>query len=150
MRIGVLAVLLAACGADATDVTIVLTDDDHDCDAVFPDVEAISIEVILNTKGCRLAHECATRSVPPKSLAAAIEALKETADVLVELDAEESQTLVINGRPHNSCFPSETDPNKPILCGYASLKSAQDGQLKVELGPDQPRGDCPESMMLCP
>lgn len=148
MRTTAVAALLAACSS-TSDVTLTLTDDNNDCATIFVDVRAISIEVIATNGACRLAHECAASQDDFGSIADMEQALSNTADVLLELDNSEDLTLVINGRPQRSCFPSTTDPNEPVLCGYAPIGSAKNGALVVELGPDTDNA-CPESITLCP
>ena len=135
--------------ASTKDVTIDLTDSDGNCAAAFANVNAISIEVIAKNGQCRLAHECASTAIAPKSLEAAEQALHDTADVLLELSADDAQELVINGRPQKSCFPSTVESNHPVLCGYAPISAAKDGRLVVELEPET-GNVCPESIPLCP
>jgi hypothetical protein len=142
------AVLLATSCGSTSDVTIALTDNDGDCAPAFPLVHTLSIEAIATNGACRLAHQCAF-AVTITSVADMEAALRFT-DVLLELPAADAQTLVINGRPLDDCFPREAEINHPVLCGYANVSSAKDGTLTVELEPDQPGGVCPESLGLCP
>jgi hypothetical protein len=144
--------LLVGCGS-TSDITIDLRDVNGDCATAFASVNAISIEVVAANGRCRLKHECASTPLPPNDLSKAQQALRDTADVLVEIVDGDGLVLVINGRPKKSCFPSEVEMNDPILCGYMPLKSARNGALVIELGPSSTAtetGLCPESMPLCP
>lgn len=140
--------MLAACGS-TTDVTLALTDDNHDCDAAFALVSSVSIEIVATNGRCRLAHTCADRVVDIATLADMTAALQST-DVLLELSANNAQVLAINGRPLEDCFPREDGSNSPVLCGSANLSAARDGVLAIEMVPDQPGGVCAESLALCP
>ena len=144
------ALLLASAAAcsGAEDVTLAIADADGDCAARFADVQTLSIEAVATAGRCRLAHECAF-NVEIRSVADVAAALRFS-DVLLELDAGEAQTLVINGRPSHDCFPRSDGANHPVLCGYASLGQARDGTLTVELEPDLGGDECPESIELCP
>jgi hypothetical protein len=143
------AVLLAAGCAATDDVTLELADANGDCTgATIAAVKTLSIEAIATDGRCRLAHQCAF-NVMVQSVAGLAAALRVT-DVLLELDAGEAQTLVINGRPSYDCFPREDGSNHPVLCGYASLDRARDGALVLELQRDGGNGECPESIALCP
>jgi hypothetical protein len=139
--------LAAACGA-TEDVRLRLTDTDGDCTAAtFGQVRTLSIEAVATAGRCRLAHECAFNVTAASP--ADIEAALRASGMLLELDPDEAQTLVINGRPLNDCFPREADRNHPVLCAYASLDQARDGTLDLELEADG-GGACPESIELCP
>jgi hypothetical protein len=141
---------LAACagGEDAT-VTLDLTDADGDVTAAtLGRVRTLSIEAVATAGRCRLAHECAF-GVTVASLAD-VEAALRVSDVLLELPAGEAQTLVINGRPLNDCFPRDEGRNHPVMCAYGSLDQARGGTLVLELEADLGGDECPESIELCP
>lgn len=143
------ALLLASACAATDDVALELADTDGDCTAAtFDRIRTLSIEAVATAGRCRLAHACAF-NVTVASLADVEAALRNTA-VLLELDPGEAQTLVINGRPLNDCFPRDGGLNHPVLCGYASLDQARDGTLVLELEPDLGADECPESIALCP
>jgi hypothetical protein len=143
------ALLLAAACAATEDVRIELTDADGDCTAAtFGRVRTLSIEAVATAGRCRLAHECAFNATVGSL--ADVEAALRASEVLLELDPGEAQTLVINGRPLNDCFPRDDARNHPVLCGYASLDGARDGTLVLELEADLGGDECPESIELCP
>ena len=112
---------------------------------VFASVRTISIEAVANDGRCRLAHECAF-AVTVTDVASVEAELRESGDVLLELDGGDAQAIQINGRPLNDCFPRTDGMNTPIMCGSAELDQAEDGVLQVELE----CAGCTESMMLCP
>lgn len=150
------AVALAAACTTTIDVRIELYDEDGDCDEVFARVTTLSVEAIATAGRCRMDHVCAL-PIPDRSLAGFEAALRDTnAAALLELDADEAQVLVLNGRPGAHCFPIEdeggepAEANKPVLCAYANFDQARNGELRLELQADSAEVDCPESLPHCP
>jgi hypothetical protein len=149
------ALLLAAACGTTEDVRLVIRDDTGDLtQEVWDAVDTLSLEAIATDGRCRLRHECPD-FVPVRSVDDVAAALRY-ADVLLELDADEAQVLVLNGRPKHNCFPvqSDGDPpielNDPVMCAYASL-SRGSGEIRLELEGDVDGEDrCPESLDECP
>jgi hypothetical protein len=146
------ALLLAAACGTSRDVTIRVTDADGDITAmgVWDVVDTLSLEAIATAGRCRLRHEC-----PPYRKLRSVEDVEEAlryAGVLLELDADEAQILVLNGRPQHNCFPPrEGNANNPVMCAFASLDHAPGGVIELELVADVDGSDrCPESLMACP
>lgn len=139
---------LAACGS-TSDLTLALTDTDHDCTDVFASVESVSIEIIATNGKCKLNHVCVDRVADLTTLDDLIAALQAT-PVLLEFPGDDAQEVVINGRPKQNCFVLEDDANHPVMCGFGNLAVAADGVLDVELDADGAAGVCAESTELCP
>ncbi len=145
------AVLFAAACGTTEDVTIRLIDETEDCTAeVFEAVRSLSIEAVATAGRCRLAHECPVYTGELRTVAD-VEAALRSSEVLLELDADEAQLVVVNGRPSKYCLPLEDGSTNPVMCAYGSLTQARDGTLTLELDADTMGADtCPESIELCP
>jgi hypothetical protein len=142
--------LAAACGT-TEDVTLRLTDDVPDCTPdVLAMVKSLSVEAIATAGRCRLDQECPNYSHELRTLAD-VEAALRASRILLELPADETQLVVINGRPSEFCLPRMDGLSNPVMCAYGSLSQARDGTLTMELNADVMGMDtCPESIEQCP
>lgn len=143
------AVYSCACGS-TEQVALRLTADPDCAPQDFEAVETLSIEAFAQNGACKLAHSCVF-NIAAQTEVDLEAAMRGAGDVLLDLSPDEVQTISVNGRPRNDCFPRSDGSNAPIVCGSANLASVVDGELEIRLqcgsGGDTP---CIESLELCP
>ena len=147
----VCAVGLAACGT--TETVALRLSADPACDSThFSAIKTLSIEAFAQAGACKIAHSCVF-NIDAQDEFDLEDALRSAGDVLLELDPAEVQTISVNGRPRNDCFPRQDDSNEPTVCGSANLTASTTakGQLDVLLQCENLDDNlCIESLDLCP